>query len=69
MRNFGAIQGLVFTVATLGGLIGPVFAGWVYDQTGSYRLSFVVLAAVGFLAAPMILSLRRPAAQADSAPA
>jgi len=64
MRNFGAIQGLVFTVATLGGLIGPVFAGWVYDQTESYRLSFVILAAVGFLAAPMILSLRRPAAPA-----
>ena len=63
MRNFGAIQGLVFTVATLGGLIGPVFAGWVYDQTESYRLSFVILAAVGFLAAPMILSLRRPAAR------
>ena len=64
MRNFGAIQGLVFTVATLGGLIGPVFAGWMYDQTESYRLSFVLLAAVGFLAAPMILSLRRPSARA-----
>ncbi len=64
MRNFGAIQGLVFTVATLGGLIGPVFAGWVYDQTESYRLSFVVLAAVGFLAAPMILTLRRPTGRA-----
>ncbi len=63
MRNFGAIQGLVFTIATLGGLIGPVFAGWVYDQTESYRLSFVILAAVGFLAAPMILSLRPPAAR------
>jgi len=69
MRNFGAIQGLVFTVATLGGLIGPVFAGWMYDQTESYRLSFVVLAAVGFLAAPMILSLRRPAARAAAGPA
>ena len=45
MRAFGAIQGLVFTVATFGALIGPVFAGWVYDQTESYRLSFVMLAA------------------------
>ena len=63
IRAFGAIQGLIFTVATVGALIGPVFAGWMYDQTESYRLSFVVLAAVGFLAAPMILSLRRPAAR------
>ena len=60
MRAFGAIQGLVFTIATFGGVIGPVLAGWMYDQTESYRLSFVILAAVGSLAAPLILTLRRP---------
>jgi MFS family permease len=59
MRAFGAIQGLVFTIATMGALVGPVFAGWMYDQTESYRLSFVILAAFGFLAAPLILTLRR----------
>ncbi len=59
LRAFGAIQGLVFTVGTIGGLIGPVFAGYMYDQTESYRLSFVILAAFGFLAAPLILTLRR----------
>lgn len=59
LRAFGAIQGLVFTVGTIGGLIGPVFAGFMYDQTESYRLSFVILAAFGFLAAPLILTLRR----------
>jgi len=69
IRAFGAIQGLIFTVATVGALIGPVFAGWMYDQTESYRLAFVLLAASGFLAAPMILTLRRPAARAASGPA
>ncbi len=59
LRAFGAIQGLVFTVGTIGGLIGPVFAGFMYDHTESYRLSFVILAAFGFLAAPLILTLRR----------
>jgi MFS family permease len=59
LRAFGAIQGLVFTVGTIGGLIGPVFAGFMYDQTESYRLSFVILAAFGFLAAPLILTLQR----------
>ena len=68
IRAFGAIQGLMFTVATIGALIGPVFAGWMYDQTESYRLAFVLLAACGFLAAPMILSLRRPAARAAVQP-
>src|SRR5574341_1724989 len=40
LRAFGAIQGLAFTIATLGGLLGPVFAGWVYDETESYGLAF-----------------------------
>jgi sugar phosphate permease len=60
LRAFGAIQGLVFTIATFGALIGPVFAGWVYDQTESYRLAFVILSAGSFLAVPMVLSIRRP---------
>ena len=37
-----------------------MFAGWVYDQTESYRLAFVILAAAAFLAAPMLATLRRP---------
>ena len=60
MRAFGAIQGLVFTVATVGALVGPVFAGWMYDQTESYRLSFVILAGMGFLSVPLIATLQRP---------
>lgn len=60
LRAFGAIQGLVFTIATVGALIGPVFAGWMYDRTESYRLAFVILAAVAFLGAPLIAGLRRP---------
>lgn len=60
LRSFGAIQGLVFTIATFGALIGPVFAGWVYDQTESYRVAFVVLSGGSFLAVPMVLSIRRP---------
>ena len=67
MQAFGAIQGLVFTIATFGGLIGPVFAGWMYDQTESYRLAFVILSAAGFLAVPLILTLRRPRLPAASA--
>jgi sugar phosphate permease len=60
MRAFGAIQGLVFTVATLGALAGPVFAGWMYDQTESYRLAFAVLSLGSLLAVPLVLTIRRP---------
>ncbi len=60
LRAFGAIQGLAFTIATIGGLLGPVFAGWMYDETESYRLAFVILSAGCLLAVPLVLSIRKP---------
>jgi len=60
MRAFGAIQGIVFTVATLGGLIGPVFAGWMYDETESYRTAFLILSLAAMAAVPMVLTIKRP---------
>jgi len=42
--HFGAIMGLMTLVSMCGGLISPVFAGWVFDITGSYNLAWRVLA-------------------------
>jgi MFS family permease len=60
LKAFGAIQGLTFTVATLGALLGPVFAGWMFDETESYRLAFVILSAGGLVSVPLVLSMKRP---------
>jgi sugar phosphate permease len=57
LKAFGAIQGLAFTIGTLGGLVGPVFAGWMYDVTDSYRLAFVALSLGSFIAVPLVLSI------------
>lgn len=59
LRAFGAIQGVIFTIATLGALVGPVFAGWMYDETESYRLAFVIMSVGALLAVPLVLSIRR----------
>ena len=61
LRAYGAIQGMVFTIATLGGVAGPVLVGWIYDQTESYRLAFVLVSAGTLLAAPLMLTMPRPA--------
>jgi sugar phosphate permease len=61
LRAFGAIQGLVLTVTTVGGFLGPVLAGWLYDTTNSYRLAFILLAAGPAVAIPLMLSSRPPA--------
>jgi len=55
LRAFGALQGLTFTVSTLGSVAGPIFAGWVHDSTDTYRQAFVVLAIASLAAAPVIL--------------
>ena len=58
LKAYGTIQGMVFTAATVGSFFGPVLAGWLYDQTADYRLSFLLLAIGPLVALPLILSTR-----------
>jgi len=60
LRAFGALQGLAFTVSTVGSVAGPIFAGWVHDNSDTYRHAFVVLALATLAAAPVILMVGRP---------
>ena len=59
-RRFGTIMGFSSLVIMLGMIIGPVFAGVMYDETGSYRLGFIVLALVATLGSVMFLLVRPP---------
>ena len=45
-KQFGTSQGLLLSISTVSSMIGPPFAGWVCDVTGSYRLAFLILAAI-----------------------
>jgi sugar phosphate permease len=63
LKAFGAIQGMILTVTTLFSVVGPVLAGVMYDESGSYRLAFVFLAMGPMLAIPLVLSLRQPKAE------
>jgi sugar phosphate permease len=62
LRAFGTLQGLTFTVSTLGSVVGPIFAGWVHDSTDTYRHAFVVLALATLAAVPAILMVGQPRA-------
>ena len=59
-RRFGTIMGFSSLVIMLGMIIGPIFAGVMYDQTGSYRTGFIVLALVAALGSVMFLMVRPP---------
>ena len=59
-KSFATIRGLMSTVQTVGTLIGPVFAGVVFDLTGDYLLAFAGFAVAGFVAMLLVAGIRRP---------
>lgn len=55
LKFLGIILATIFLLGTIGGAIGPVLAGSIFDVTGSYRLAFLI--AVILCALAIILSL------------
>jgi len=42
-KSYGTIMGLMSVVSMPAGLVSPVFAGWVFDVTGSYRMAWQII--------------------------
>ena len=62
MRSHGLILGVIVFVGNMGGALGPVLAGHIFDVTSSYQLAFLICAIIGV--AIIILSmLLRPTGQ------
>lgn len=57
LRAHGAIFGLVLFCGTIGGAIGPVLAGRVFDVTGSYDWAFISLSVLVSLGLLLVLKL------------
>lgn len=60
LRAHGAIFGAVLFSGNIGGALGPVLAGLVFDLGGSYLWAFLGLMALAVLALGLILSLPAP---------
>lgn len=67
LRAHGALFGVVLFCGTIGGALGPLLAGWVYDRTGSYDPAFLTLAVMAGLGLATVLTLPRPSAPEVSA--
>lgn len=59
-KNLGANYGAVFTAYGVGGILGPVMAGKVWDTMGTYSTAFVVAGIACLVAAGIGLVLRPP---------
>jgi MFS family permease len=60
LAALGKIQGFMNPVMMFAGAVGPIFAGSVFDATGSYRISFLVTGLLTFCAA-IAMFFARPA--------
>lgn len=57
--SHGAIFGFTLASAAVGGAIGPVLAGRIFDVTGSYSTPFLIISALSLAALMLILSLTK----------
>ena len=60
LRSYGTIFGVMLLISGLGGALGPVLAGYVFDMTGSYVVACIVAAGAVLSAFVMVLFLRAP---------
>ncbi|MFC1932877.1 MFS transporter, partial [Chloroflexota bacterium] len=59
-KAFATIQGIMQMFLVLPTVVGPIFAGWVYDTTGSYYNAFVLFAILYLIGAGIIPFIKRP---------
>lgn len=68
LRAFAGIQGLMFTISSIGSVSGPIFVGAMYDVVGDYRPAFLTTAVAALLAVPAIILTPMPRAVEARAP-
>jgi MFS family permease len=59
-KVFATVGGLIMPFTTLGGVAGPIFAGYVYDVTDSYRIAFYTFVVLILLSGLTFLFVRPP---------
>lgn len=67
-RSFATIMGFSSLVVMMGMMTGPLFAGFMADRLGDYRMGFAVLAVMTGLGA-LFFAAARPPAQPTRSPA
>ncbi|MBN2335567.1 MFS transporter [Candidatus Bathyarchaeota archaeon] len=57
-KRYATISGLMSPFKMIGNVGGPIFAGYVFDVTGSYRFAFTVFTVLAFLSAASFLTVK-----------
>jgi len=62
-KSHGTIFGMMMLAPGIGGAIGPLLGGYIFDTTGSYDVAIIIGAAVLFMAAACSFALKAPQAR------
>ena len=60
LASYGAIFSVIYILCCVGAGVGPLFAGYIYDITGTYQGAFIIFIILLVVAIPIILVVRRP---------
>jgi MFS family permease len=59
-RIFGTIMGMIFAFLTLATGLVPLYAGWIYDQTGSYSIYLLTCIPMALLSSALLFLMGKP---------
>ena len=59
-KSLATILGTIGAIASIGGILGPLIGGFVWDATGSYQIAFIIGASFWALAAILAILLKPP---------
>jgi MFS family permease len=65
LKSHGVLFGIVAFSGTVGGAVGPIFAGYIYDRTSSYDPAFWICTLMGVLGLAVILTLKPIEGESD----
>ena len=60
VRFYGSIMGIMSITMGVSSFLGPILAGWSFDATGSYRVAFLLIAALFFTGAVSLFMAGKP---------
>ena len=59
-ESYGNILGITSSINAIFGAFGAAFAGLMFDFTDTYRIAFIVMAALLFVSVPLTMGLETP---------
>lgn len=65
LKNFGVNYGFIFTAWGVGGILGPLLSGYIYDASKNFHDAYLIAAVCLLIAAGLTFVTRAPKAKVE----